>query len=168
MISYDERSDDQMLVDYGFSHGPGENQMTFLKITLREIVELRVSQSHMIILIYGKINVTRYKTLELHLGRYLEDIFEKFISKISDHRLKITQTGPSYDVLAFLVSILPQVCSLRNSTELENEANKVMELMMIRRIAEIEKIDELEAQEFVNEKKYPCAVGSFRSEKSIN
>ena len=35
---------------------------------------------------------------------------------------------------------------------------------MIRRIAEIEKIDELEAQEFMNEKKYPCAVGSFRSE----
>ena len=110
--------------------------------------------------------MTRYKTLELHLGRYLEDIFEKFVSKITDLCLKITQTGPSYDVLPFLISILPQVCPLRNRTELENEANKVMELMMIRRIAEIEKLDELEAQEFTNEKKYPCAVGSFRSEKN--
>ena len=44
LISYDDRSDDQMLVDYGFSLGPGENQMTFLKITLREIVELGESR----------------------------------------------------------------------------------------------------------------------------
>jgi len=40
--------------------------------------------------------------------------------------------------------------------------------MMMRRIAEIEKIDELELQEFMNEKKYPCAVGSFRSDRNIN
>ncbi len=53
LISYDERSDDQMLVDYGFSLGPGENQRTFLEITLREIVEL--GESHIIIEINCKL-----------------------------------------------------------------------------------------------------------------
>ena len=109
--------------------------------------------------------VTRTKTIELHTGRYLETLFDKFaeheIAK-SSTSLKIFQTGPQCDVVPFLVELMPHACPLRNKNDLEIEALKIMELMMIKRIAEIEQLDELETREFKNDRKYPCAVDSFR------
>ena len=111
------------------------------------------------------LKVTRTKTIELHTGRYLETLFDKFaeheIAK-SSTSLKIFQTGPQCDVVPFLVELMPHACPLRNKNDLEIESLKIMELMMIKRIAEIEQLDELETREFKNDRKYPCAVDSFR------
>ena len=41
-ISYDNRPDDQLLLDYGFVLEPGENAKTFLLFTFKEIAAFAV------------------------------------------------------------------------------------------------------------------------------